>query len=287
MIRNLQNATVATLSLLIAGCAAQPRGPEAGAPLADTAACADSLGSRAAGHRGLLDSTGFSVLNWNIHKGKDPDWAGELVQATTAPDLLILQEAAPQTADWPDVLPRHYQSFAEGFGFGGSASGVLTMSSVPPIGECDLVALEPWFGTRKATLVTRYGLTGTDQTLLVVNIHGINFTFGLHDLEKQFAQARAIIAVHEGPVLFSGDFNTWHGRRMRLLDEIASGLGLSALQYREDFRRRFLGLPLDHVYIRGLDVVQATTLDLQSSDHTPIAVRLRLASQTAALGAAK
>ncbi|MGI9234324.1 MAG: endonuclease/exonuclease/phosphatase family protein, partial [Woeseiaceae bacterium] len=164
-----------------------------------------------------LNAHDFSVVNWNIQKGRDPDWVRDLADVHAEPDLLIVQEAAPHYEAWETLVPGHYHSFAEGFGLSPKPSGVMTLSSAQPLTECDLVSLEPWFGTRKATLITEYGLTNTDRTLLVVNIHGINFTFGIRDLENQFQRAREIIAAHKGPVLFSGDFNTWRGKRAQML----------------------------------------------------------------------
>jgi len=46
-----------------------------------------------------------------------------------------------------------------------------------------------------------------------VNIHSINFSFGVNHMQKQLRQAAIVIEHHDGPVLLSGDFNTWRGRR--------------------------------------------------------------------------
>jgi endonuclease/exonuclease/phosphatase (EEP) superfamily protein YafD len=163
----------------------------------------------------------------------------------------------------------------------------MTVSAAEPLTECELVAHEPWFGTRKATLITEYALSATDQTLLVVNIHGINFALGISDLEKQFAQARAVIAEHDGPVLFSGDFNTWRSERTRVLEEMLASLGLTALEFDVDHRKRFFGWALDHIYVRGLYSENATTLQSDASDHNPMAVRLRLSEEPLRVRAAR
>ena len=55
-----------------------------------------------------------------------------------------------------------------------------------------------------------------------------------------------------------------------------SDLGLEALEYDADHRKRILGWPLDHIYVRGLDTVNATTYDLDSSDHNPMLVEFQL-----------
>ncbi len=283
-----RNLAAAGLMLLMSGCSTQPTAPNRVAlgAMDDSSACLASLAAESRTASRELDARDFSVVNWNIQKGQDPDWVGDLAQVHAEPDLLILQEASPHYDAWETLAPRHFRSFSEGFGLSRTPSGVMTLSSAQPLTECDLVSLEPWFGTRKATLVTEYGLTNTDQTLLVVNIHGINFTFGVHDLENQFQKARAIIAEHNGPVLFSGDFNTWRGNRARMLDALVQSVGLTPLEFSADYRKRFLGWPLDHIYKRGLDTIHATTQDLSSSDHNPMAVRFRLTEEQGRFSAA-
>ena len=39
----------------------------------------------------------------------------------------------------------------------------------------------------------------------------------------------------------------------------------------------FLGKQLDHVYARGLDLVDADAIPVKSSDHNPVRVTFRLA----------
>lgn len=268
-------------SLLFAGCAlhASTAVSSSVAATDETSACAARLVGDSGDAPGQLDALSFSVVNWNIQKGKDRQWTHDLAKQEFDVDLYILQEALAHSESWSTLASEHYRSFSEGFGFNSTVSGVMTLSATQPLAECELVALEPWFGTRKATLVTEYALTHTEQTLLVVNIHGINFTFGVSDLKNQLLKAQAIISEHEGPVLFSGDFNTWHGKRARLLDEILGDVGLTPLEFRSDHRKRFMGWPLDHIYVRGLDSIQATTHDFDSSDHNPMSVRFRLINE--------
>ena len=275
--------------LLLYGCSTLPTAPDraAVAPIDSASACVASLvGSSRTAYR-ELDAADFSIVSWNIEKGKDPDWASDLAKVRAEPDLLILQEASPHHEAWETLAPEHFRSFTEGFGFNQGATGVMTVSSAQPLTECNLVSHEPWFGTRKATLVTEYGLSDTNQTLLVINIHGINFTFGVRHLEKQLQKAQAIIAVHKGPVLFSGDFNTWRGSKARMLEELVQGVGLSPLEFSADYRKRFLGWPLDHIYVRGLDTIYATTQELSSSDHNPMSVRFRLMEEQGRINAAR
>ena len=289
MLRKIRIFAASSVMLVLSSCTTQPAAPVrlTAEPAPDASACIADLGGSPAAASRLLDSDNISVVNWNIQKGMNTAWVGDLAGKGMSPDLLILQEASIETDAWQDIVPEHYSSFAEGFGPNWSPSGVMTVSVAEPLTECELVAHEPWFGTRKATLVTEYGLTNSEQTLLVVNIHGINFAFGVRDLENQFAQARAVIEAHDGPVLFSGDFNTWRGQRARMLEDMLSALGLSALEYDVDHRKRFFGWALDHIYVRGLYTEHATTLDSHASDHNPMAVRLRLADEPRRVKAAR
>ena len=237
----------------------------------ETSACLEDLSDTASALSSGLNNE-FSIVNWNIQKGKRENWAGDLQELQAGADLMILQEAPRESDAWDDLLQPHFRSFAEGFGFTNSVTGVLTMSSVAPLTECNLVAFEPWFGTRKATLVTEYALTDSVDTLLVVNIHGINFSFGVNHMHRQLRQAAIVIEQHDGPVLLSGDFNTWRGGRAEVVETIVEDLGLVPLEYEVDHRKRWFGRALDHIYVRGLRTIHATSMELASSDHNPMAV---------------
>src|SRR5210317_163045 len=275
--------------LMLASCSTQPAAPVrvTAVPAPDTAACIADLDAQQNPAARALDSGNISVVNWNIQKGRNTEWVRELDEIGSQPDLLILQEASVKTNVWRDLVPEHHESFAEGFGPDWSPSGVMTVSAAEPLTECELVAHEPWFGTRKATLITEYALSDTDRTLLVVNIHGINFALGISDLKNQFAQARAVIEEHDGPVVFSGDFNTWRSQRARALEEMLEALGLTALDFDVDHRKRFFGWALDHIYVRGLYSEFATTMQSDASDHNPMTVRLRLSEEPLRVRAAR
>jgi endonuclease/exonuclease/phosphatase (EEP) superfamily protein YafD len=284
-----RNLAASSALVMLASCTTQPQAPVrvTAEPAPDTAACIADLGRGRDGGSRVLDSGSINVVNWNIQKGRNTEWVSELSAIGARPDLLILQEASVETKVWQDLVPGHHSSFAEGFGPDWSPSGVMTVSAAEPLTECELVAHEPWFGTRKATLITEYALSGTEQTLLVVNIHGINFALGTSDLENQFSQARAVISEHEGPVVFSGDFNTWRSQRARALAEMLEALGLTALDFDVDHRKRFFGWALDHIYVRGLHSEHATTLESDASDHNPMTVHLRLAEEPLRVRAAR
>jgi len=238
--------------------------------------CSARLAEGRSNSRDELNSDDIRLVNWNIQKAKDPDWSADLVMQVSNPDLLILQEVPLNMDVWKTVAADHYRSFAPGHRSLRAMTGVMTLSRAEPLVQCNLTSTEPWLRSPKATVITTYGLTGTHESLLVINMHGLNFTFGTSDFEEQVEQALAQARAHTGPMLLSGDFNTWHPGQSDLLHMMAAELGLDALRYDEDHRKRAFGQPLDHIYARGLDVVSATSSPVTSSDHNPIAVRLKL-----------
>lgn len=160
MLRQTRNPLAVSVLLLLASCTAQPTAPVplTAEPMPATVACIADLVGHTDASSPTLDSEGISVVNWNIHKGKNAEWVGDIAAMGVGPDLLILQEASRHTNAWQGLVPEHFSSFAEGFGWNSSPSGVMTVSVAEPLTECEIVVHEPWFGTRKATLVTEYGL---------------------------------------------------------------------------------------------------------------------------------
>ena len=238
--------------------------------------CSTRLSASNQAHLHELNSSEIRLVNWNIQKGGDPDWTTDLESLMGEPDLMVFQEAAVESSDWETVGNEHYRSFAPGFRTLRSMNGVMTLSAAEPLAQCNLVSREPWLGSQKATVITEYGLTDTDRTLLVVNIHAINFTFGTRDFEEQIRRALEAVSDHEGPILLSGDFNTWHMGRMEKLQKMLDPRGFVALEYDVDHRKRAFGQALDHIYVRGLQPIEATTSLVATSDHNPMSVRLRL-----------
>jgi len=242
----------------------------------DPLTCGSQLVGSSRSAQGELDSSDIRMVNWNIQKGGDPQWTTDMATFQGDPDLMVLQEAPLSSSAWDVVSADQYHSFSPGYRTSRSLTGVMTVSAVKPLTQCNFVSVEPWLRSPKATVITEYGLTDTDQTLVVVNIHAMNFTFGAYDFRMQIRRALSALNNHAGPILLSGDFNTWSGKRSEALNEMTDSLGLQELDYDEDHRKRFLGQPLDHIYVRGLEVIEATTRKVGSSDHNPMSVHLRL-----------
>jgi endonuclease/exonuclease/phosphatase (EEP) superfamily protein YafD len=236
-------------------------------------ACLQRLGN-GAGQTGMeLDSSRIRLVSWNVKKGQLAGWQEDLDALAADQDLVLMQEAM-----WhPDDLPKmHYWAFAPGYRTGKLLSGVMTYSSSEPLTQCNLTSWEPWLRTPKATNITEFGLTGTDETVLVVNIHAINFTFGVADFRTQLEQIRPVLAMHGGPIILSGDFNTWRKKRADILESFTAEFSLKPVDFADDYRKVFFGQPLDYIYVRGLRTGASGTRRLDSSDHNPLLAEFSL-----------
>lgn len=238
----------------------------------DVSECVAVLGTRSS--RMSLDSSGIRLVSWNTRKGRGLDWRQSTQPWMGGVDLVLLQEAAFRNAS--DLPVDGYFSFAPGFATRTHTTGVMTVSAVAPLASCHLTVREPWLGTPKAIAVTEYGLSETADTLLVVNVHAINFAFGLAAFEQQVRSVFEVMRNHQGPVILSGDFNTWRRARAQLLDDWTVCHGLTATEYSVDHRVKVFGQHLDQVYVRGLTVATSTTRVTPSSDHNPMIVTLTL-----------
>ena len=217
----------------------------------------------------------LDVLSWNIQKASNNGWAEDLAVLAGDVHLAFIQEAALQ-AMIPDMIPGSplYQAFTHGYSTESLHTGVMTLSSHSPSMLCNFTALEPWLGTPKAVTVTEHPLAGREDRLLAINIHAVNFTFGVADFRKQLEPLAQLLAQHTGPAILAGDFNPWSGARQQLVDQLLGDNGLSALEFTDDLRTTAFGRPLDHIYVRGLSAESAEVIPVESSDHNALRARL-------------
>jgi endonuclease/exonuclease/phosphatase (EEP) superfamily protein YafD len=118
-------------------------------------------------------------------------------------------------------------------------------------------------------------LSNSNDTLLTVNLHAINFSFGIKAYSAQLDAAAKLIRFHQGPVIFGGDLNTWSKRRQRALDQLANELELIPVRFSPDHRTTRFGNPLDHLYVRDLTWQSAETRAVSTSDHNPLFARFQ------------
>lgn len=212
----------------------------------------------------------FSVITWNAHKLTDRKFMPDLIQLSRDSDVILIQEAMHNS--------ELQSSFAEKFDFSFSfnksfctsdkqATGVMNASRYLLQNNSTLVSpdMEPITNTPKvsgysAVMVPEIGVVH------IINTHGLNFNGG-PKFENQINKLAQFIQTLEGPVIWAGDFNTWSAGRQKHLDKKTRELGLAHLVPATDNRSQ----KLDHVYTRGLEVIDIQILEnIRSSDHLPI-----------------
>ncbi len=218
----------------------------------------------------------LEVLSWNIQKADNPGWDADLADLGSGVNLAFIQEAAAGAGIADLLAPVLHEVFAEGYSSSGRRTGVMTLSAGQPQISCNFTTMEPWLGTPKASTVTRYPLQGRDDHLLAINLHAVNFAFGLRELQDQFAALRDALAEHAGPVILAGDLNTWSESRQVLVDQFMSEHELQPVSFEPDLRTRVFGRALDHIYVRGLQALSSQVIPVQSSDHNPLRVTLEV-----------
>ena len=156
---------------------------------------------------------------------------------------------------------------------------MLTASKITPNLTCTLKVKEPITRVPKSILITRYPIAGRHQELLVANVHAINFTTGFAAFQHQCDQLESALSFHRGPMIVSGDFNTWSQGRMSRVEAMAQRLDLIAVPFKEHVKSKFFGRYVDHVYYRGLETINKTTFSVTTSDHNPLAVVFKVTEQ--------
>ena len=272
-------------ALLLAGCIHVPEQPQinhssVSVSRQQTTHCALDTSPAQTGEiagRGLSPER-ISVLSWNMYKQSRDNWHADFNQFSDKQDLLILQEAymddrlisvlSKSPYNWAMTTAFFYQDIA---------NGVLTASRKNSNKHCALYAKEPVVQTPKSILVSTYPIAGSHQTLLVANVHGINFTLSLESYRLQFKALHKVLQKHKGPIILAGDFNSWRDERQAILDELSQALSLQQVAYKSHRRITVLGNPIDHVYYRGLEIIEASSPSVTSSDHNPLLVTFKVA----------
>ena len=231
--------------------------------------------------------TEINLLVWNIQKARRRNWFADFSDLCHGQNLVILQEAVANSAhdsyfenshtfEW--MMARSFRNRHTGI-----ETGVKTGATARSINPSSIFSphREPLLKTSKLVLSTRYRLADSDQLLLVLNVHAVNFV-SLKKYLSQLDQLRDELATHPGPVILAGDFNTWRPKRYQQFEKIALQAGLEEAVMERNTRLQHLNQHLDHVYFRDLMLTEIRSLDqITSSDHFPISVTFETIASTA------
>ena len=218
-----------------------------------------------------LASSHFRLVNWNVHKGQDKGWQEDLAKLSKQADFVLLQEAT----EHQNLSTFSTALFVSSFSFKDLLSGVKTFTKTQPEWYCAGGVAEPLIQIPKVASVMSFPLE-KDASLLLINVHLINFEWGISAYQTQLEQLFSFVENHQGPIIMSGDFNAWNERRLNLVNNMMQKYGLNAVTLSQDERVRFLGYPLDYIFTRGVKVVSAKSEVVTSSDHNPLLVEFEL-----------
>lgn len=240
----------------------------------DAAARALGNADRSAGTDTLRHGP-LRVLSWNIHKQGDAGWDHDLAEFAAQSDVVLVQEAAMQPSllrifdqaglGW--VMASSFMSESEEF-------GVMTATRISPVASCTQRATEPLIRIPKSSVITWLSTDDPRQPLAVVNVHAVNFELVPDVYRAQMEALADVLVDHRGPIVFGGDFNTWSDERDTIVHQIMTRLGLTEVGLQSDRRALFFGRHLDHLFVRGLEAVDAEAIPVTSSDHNPLSATL-------------
>lgn len=236
----------------------------------------------------VIEQASLQILNWNIAKNNHrSDWVQDFSKLVEwyPPDLIFFQEFRLDKN-----IEQPFYCEAMGWHFAPNISnshtdqhfGVLTASKVKHVSGQSVLTqdCEPIFNTPKVSLITEYSLSGSRQTLLTINIHGINFV-STRKFKSQLRQLEVQLKCHQGPIILSGDFNTWNRYRMQNLSAMVDRLDLVQVKFtptHSKHLKQWFTYPLDHIFYRGLSQSPGSAdvlAEFSSSDHNPLLVKLQ------------
>jgi endonuclease/exonuclease/phosphatase (EEP) superfamily protein YafD len=229
-----------------------------------------------------LNPDNIKILVWNIYKGQKENFKKDFLRLAQNKHVLVIQEAYA-TEDVEETITNNDKHFFQmAISFFAPPLKIATGVATGAVADACEVHFqrsryrEPIIKTPKMVLFTKYRLYGMEKELLVANIHGINFVPTIA-LSNQLRRAVKVIQKHSGPVIFAGDFNTWSRAKSNLLNRTINKLKMKPIKFRPDNRMMVFDFPLDHVLVRGMEVIESKVWgSIDGSDHKPMTAQLKV-----------
>jgi endonuclease/exonuclease/phosphatase (EEP) superfamily protein YafD len=128
--------------------------------------------------------------------------------------------------------------------------------------------------TPKVALVKFFALEGSNEKLMVVNVHA-TLLRSRQAAAEEMEHLLAHLPPHDGPMILAGDFNTFTFGYLATISEVLGRVGLKFVPIPRDPRPN--NQALDQVFIRGLHAegIKVDTT-IKNSDHFPLLLNLRI-----------
>lgn len=228
-------------------------------------------------HEEILLPNEFGLLCWNVHKQNlgyrfDHFFSGVLQNYMI--DLLALQEVKI-TSNTSSLLDDFHFVFAPNIRFLNHMYGVLNGSRISEHETFSLLSShrESMIQTRKSAIFSTYPLAN-NKMLLLVNLHAINFR-ATKVYHKELETIFDLIRHHQGPMIVTGDFNSWNKKRIAFLMKLSGALELQNSEIEHaNLIKSFMNCKLDHIFYRGLELIESCAIDVNKlSDHNALYAR--------------
>ena len=227
-----------------------------------------------------LDDT-FGILCWNVHKENLTSTFETLIHQLLQhypSNLLLFQEMKISTR-------RSFKIRGYSFAFSANIQTRRHFYGVMSLGRTSFEKITPLLthsreaagiATHKSLLITTHKLPNA-QSLLVINLHAINFV-PLKTFLAELLHLREHIASYKGAMILAGDFNNWSKKRRKHLESFSTSLSLTQVVMRDAHNiKSVFSQPLDHIFFRGLTLLDAIAIDTgKFSDHNPIYAKFSL-----------
>lgn len=221
----------------------------------------------------------FSILCWNVAKltlkSSYKNFIDLLIKNYDF-DILLLQEVKKSISKEFDlsgysyVLSPNIQTNRHFF-------GVLSAFKTSCQSELSLLTKkrELKFATHKISLITYHKLSN-NETMLMVNLHAINFVQNI-DFQNELNSIYLAINSHKEAMIVAGDFNTWNLKRIQLLKEFTDALSLKKVEFEDESNlKKIFTNSIDYIFYRDLELTYSKVVNSKKiSDHNPIIARFK------------
>jgi endonuclease/exonuclease/phosphatase (EEP) superfamily protein YafD len=220
-----------------------------------------------------LRSNKLKILSWNLYKGRKDEFTQTFAYLASDKDVVMLSEAT--TADPVSTAMENVPGFGWDFATcflmkkqvgTGTAVGSYAASINP--GFYRTTDIEPFVKSPKTIATAKYAIPNSTKTLLVLSIHGINWS-GNDALERQLRMTVEDLKKHDGPIVFAGDFNIKNSVRLQITKDVLAEAGLTRVNWTNPEE----GSQLDDAFTRGVNVTRAELINNYidtGSDHPAI-----------------
>ena len=223
----------------------------------------------------------LKVVSYNVRYGLEIDEAIDVLARTPElrdADVLLLQEMHPVGVDRiARVLGCSYVYYpasqrTSGRDFG---NAVLTRGRIADDQKSLLPHVNPF--NRQARIAVRTELELGTHALQAFSVHTETPYLAARKRADQIETLLGSVPSDGGPCLIAGDFNTMGKSSLQGFDSTFARRGFqrATAGIGSTFELGPLGFALDHVFVRGLEVIDAGKVEgAGASDHAPIWVEL-------------